>query len=176
MAAFFTALVVIVPLVEVLVFALVADAIGVLPAVGLLLLVSLAGAVLMVREGIGTWRRLREALRRHERPTDELMDAALITVGALLLLTPGYFTDLLAFTIVIPPTRKALRGLLRKGVMVLAATRFGWKGRAAVGAKQVYDVQATVRSPKPGSDPPGPRGQLPSSGRPFDVDDSPDRG
>ena len=175
---FFTALVVVIPIAEIAVFALVADRIGILPTVAALLAISGAGAVLLVRQGVDTFRKLRDAIRRRERPTDELADAALIAVGAVLLLTPGFFTDALAFLIVIPPSRRFLRGVLRRTATAVAATRLGWRGKAAVGAKTIYDVRATKvdGTPSSGSGPPAPPRQLPSSTRPSAEDDSPDRG
>ena len=173
----FTALLVIIPIAEIVVFALVADAIGVVPTVLALIVLSVGGAVLLVKEGVGTWRRLRATVRRHEMPTDELADAALIAVAGALFLTPGFFTDALAFLVVIPPTRRSLRKLLRRGVAVVAATRFGWTGKAGVGGKKIYDVQVTkVESSRPGSGSPEPPPQLPSAGRPSDEDGSPGTG
>ena len=176
MGAVFTALVVIIPIAELIVFAVVADVIGVVPTVLLLVAISVVGAALLVRQGVDTWRHLREAARRREMPSRELADAALIGIAGVLFLTPGFFTDALAFLVVIPPTRSALRGLLRRAVAWVAATRFGWKGAAAVTGKKVYDVKVTERTVRPGSDPPGHPGQLPSSGRPSDEDGSPDTG
>ena len=170
------ALAVIIPIAELVVFALAADAIGIFPTILLLVAVSFVGAVLLVRQGIGTWRRLRETIRRRESPTDDLLDAALIMVAGLLLLTPGFFTDALAFLVVIPPTRRSLRGTVRKVVGVFAARRLGWKtSTAAAAGKKIYDVQATRRA-TPGSGPPERPGQLPSAGRPSGEDDSPGRG
>ena len=174
MGAFFSALVVIIPIVEIVVFALVADRIGVLTTVGALVLISAAGAVLVIREGVGAWRRLRETIRRRETPTDELADAALIAVGGLLLLTPGFFTDALAFLVVMPPTRRSLRTALKRFATGFAATRLGWQGKTAVGAKKVYDVHVTRT--RRGSDPPEPPRQLSSSTHQSGEDDSPDRG
>ena len=174
MGALFTALVVIIPIAELVVFAVVADAIGVVPTILLLVAVSALGAGLLVRQGVGTWRRLRAAIRRRERPTDELADAALIAVVGILFLTPGFFTDALAFLVVISPTRRSLRNLLRRAITAIAMTRFGWTGKAAVAARKVYDVRATPSATR-GSGPPRRPEQLPSSERPSGAADSPDR-
>ena len=176
MGALFTALVVMVPIAELIVFAVVADAIGVLRTVLLLVVISVMGAILLVRQGAGTWRRLRETMRRHEMPTDDLADAALIAVAGVLFLTPGFFTDAVAFLVVIPPTRIALRRSLRRAVAAVAATRFGRRGRAAVAGKKVYDVKVTERSTRRGSGPSDHPAHLPSSGRLSDEDDSPGTG
>lgn len=176
MTGILAALAVIIPIAELVLFAVVADLIGILPTVLLLVTISVLGAVLLVVQGIGTWRRLRETIRRREMPTDDLADAGLITIGAVLLLTPGFFTDGLAFLVVIPPTRHALRAVLTKVFAAVAAKRLGWKRAGAVAAgKKIYDVQATART-TPGSDPRERPGQLPSSGRPSAEDGSPDRG
>lgn len=170
-AAIFVALAVAISIAELVVFALVAGRIGVLPTIVLLLAVSGVGAWLLVRQGIETWRRLRATIRRRERPTDELADAGLIALAGFLFLTPGFFTDAVAFLVVIPATRRRLRGLLRRGVTAVAVTRFGWGGRAAVVGKKIYDVRATQ-----GSDPVRRPEQLPSSGHPSGEDDSLDKG
>lgn len=176
MTGFMAAVAVIVPIAELVVFALVSDLIGIGWTILLLIGISVLGAVLLVREGVGTWRRLRETIRRRESPTDDLVDAGLIMVAALLLLTPGFFTDALAFLVVIPPTRRVLRTTLRRVIGVIAARRFGWKSASAAAAgKRIYDVQATKRA-TPGSGRPERPGQLPSEARPSGEDDSPDRG
>jgi UPF0716 protein FxsA len=163
---------VITALAELVVFVLVADLIGVLPTVGLLVLISVVGAVLLVGQGIGTWRRLRQTIKRREPPGDDLADAALIMIAAFLLVTPGFFTDGVAFLVVIPPTRRALRTALRRVVGVIASRRVGWKtGTAAVAGKKIYDVQATKKA-TPGPSSPG---QLPAPERPSDEGGSPDR-
>lgn len=175
MGVVFTVLVILVPIAELIVFAVVAEAIGVIPTILLLLAVSALGAGLLVQQGIGTWRRLKETIRRRDKPTDELLDAALIALAGVLFLTPGFFTDALAFLVVVPATRRSLRNLLRRLLGAVAMTRFGWKGKAAVAGKKVYEVRATPRSTR-GSDPVQRPGQLPSSGRPSDEGGSPDRG
>jgi UPF0716 protein FxsA len=174
MTGVLAALAVIIPIAELVVFALVADMIGLGTTILLLIGISVLGAVLLAHQGVGTWRRLRETIRRRESPTDDLVDAGLIMVAALLLLTPGFFTDALAFLVVIPPTRRFLRATLRRIVGVIAARRFGWKtSTAAVAGKKIYDVQATKRT-TPGSGRPERPGQLPSEGHPSAEDDSPD--
>ena len=175
MTGIVAALAVIIPIAELVVFVLVADLIGILPTVALLVAISVLGAVLLVGQGIGTWRRLRQTIKRREVPADDLADAALIMVAAFLLLTPGFFTDGLAFLVVIPPTRRGLRTMLRRVVGVVAARRIGWKtSTAAVAGKRIYDVQATKKA-TPGSDRPS-SPQLPAAGHPSGEDDSPDRG
>lgn len=105
---------IIVPVVELYVVYRIGDAIGFLPTVGLLLLISFVGAWLVRREGSGAWRRIQETLMQGNMPSKEIADGALIVFGGTLLLTPGFFTDALGLSMLIPPLRAPVRNWLVK--------------------------------------------------------------
>lgn len=169
---------VVVAILELVVFALLSDWIGVLPTFLALVFISVVGALVMVRQGIVTLRRLLQAMRRREMPTDELADAALIALGGAFLLSPGFVTDLLAFVVVLPPTRRPLRAVVKRITTAVATSRFGWVGRAGVASGKVHDVDARTvgRAATPGPDPGAPPRPLPSPPRPSGEDGSPDTG
>jgi UPF0716 protein FxsA len=104
----------------------VGELIGPLATIGLLLAESALGVYLMAREGASSWRRLQTAVRAGRVPSEELTDAALVLVGGLLLVLPGFVTDVVGFFCVLPPTRplarRALLGALRRRVRIV---RFG---------------------------------------------------
>ncbi len=100
------------PLVELAVILSVGDALGVLPTVGLLLAFSVLGGWLARREGTGAWRRLQAALAERRAPADEVADGALILLAGALLVTPGFVTDLLGLTLLIPFTRRMVRRVI----------------------------------------------------------------
>lgn len=64
-----------------------------------------------------TLRRIQRRLQRREPPTDELIDGAMILLGAGLLITPRLLTDLTGFLLVIPVTLYPLRFALRRWVV-----------------------------------------------------------
>ena len=99
----------VVSVVEAVILVKVGGAIGVLNTLAVLLLVSVAGAWLVKREGIGVWRRLTSALREGRTPAREVADAALIVVGGTLLVTPGFLTDLVGLLLLLPPARAVVR-------------------------------------------------------------------
>ncbi|MDO5711125.1 MAG: FxsA family protein [Micrococcales bacterium] len=104
----FTVLVIallVVPLLEILAIVQVGRVIGGWPTIGLLLLLSAIGAWLVRREGSRTWDALREALATGRMPATQLVDAALVLVGGVLLLAPGFLSDLLGFFFILPMTR-----------------------------------------------------------------------
>jgi UPF0716 protein FxsA len=92
----------------------VAPAIGVADTLGLLLLVSIVGAWLAKREGIGVIRRMQRALEAGRVPGTEIVDGFLILLAAALMLTPGFLTDILAIFLLLPPVRALVRRELRR--------------------------------------------------------------
>ncbi len=97
-----------VPLVEIWFLIVVGGIIGALPTVALVVLTALIGAALARYQGMATIGRLQATLARGEVPAIEMLEGMLLLVGALLLLTPGFFTDALGFICLLPPTRRAL--------------------------------------------------------------------
>lgn len=102
----------VVPIVELYVIVQVAQGVGVLNTMVLLVVVSVVGSWLVKHEGLGVLRRMREQLDDARLPTDELTDGVLILFAGALMLTPGFLTDLLALLLLLPPTRAAIRVLL----------------------------------------------------------------
>ena len=100
------------PIAELYVLVQVAGGIGFLNTIGLLVLVSVVGAWLCKREGLGLLRRIRLSLDRYELPGKELVDGALILFAGALLLTPGFLTDCLGILLLVPPTRAVARGVV----------------------------------------------------------------
>lgn len=72
------------------------------------------GAALARREGLRVLASMREKLSRGELPTDSLIDGVLILIAAALLVTPGLMTDCVGFLLLIPPSRAAVRALLKR--------------------------------------------------------------
>lgn len=121
----------VVPLLEVVAIIGVGRVIGGWPTFFLLLAESALGAWLVRREGARSWRALSLALRTGRMPSRELADAALVLVGGVLLLTPGFLTDLVGFAFIIPLTRPLARRSLEAVVArrLLGAAFGGVDGR-----------------------------------------------
>ncbi|MGH2770408.1 MAG: FxsA family protein [Actinomycetota bacterium] len=111
------ALFLVVPFAELAVIVAVArpDRLGVLPTIGLLIAVSIAGSVLAKREGMEVWSRFRATLARGEVPSGEVLDGVLVLLGAALLLTPGFITDVAGLLLLFPWSRRGLKRIVRAG-------------------------------------------------------------
>jgi len=122
-------LLIVVPVVEFYVLVQVANGLGWLPSISLLLAVSLIGASLMKWQTTGAINRVRSTLAQGKMPSKELADAALMIFGGALLLTPGFFTDAVGLAMFIPPIRALARVLLLKrfsGKVSVAGTTGGF--------------------------------------------------
>jgi UPF0716 protein FxsA len=115
----FLLLFLLVPLLEIYFLIVVGGVIGAFPTVALVVLTAVIGAALARYQGLATLQRLQDAMARGEPPAIEMLEGALLLVGALLLLTPGFFTDALGFACLIPVTRRALALWVLKRFMVV---------------------------------------------------------
>jgi len=137
------------PLAELWVILRASDAIGLGPTLLVLVAVSVAGAWLLKREGVATWRRLQATMRRGQMPAQEAIDGALILFGGALLLTPGFITDAAGLLLILPVTRAPFKASARRLIGWFAFRRFGM--RSVIG-RQVWDPTASRRR-RPGDAP-----------------------
>ena len=110
-----------VPLAELFVIIQVGQAFGALNTIGLLILISAVGAWLVKREGMGVWRRFQRQVESGAMPGKEIADGVMILFAGALLMTPGFLSDLLGITLLLPPVRAVVRAF----VMRRAAQRAG---------------------------------------------------
>jgi UPF0716 protein FxsA len=99
------------PLLEIVVFFLLAGAVGGWWALAGVLATSALGGWIVRREGRRAWRGLQEALRRGVAPEGE-PGTGMVLAGGFLLLLPGFLTDLAGLLFVLPFTRPLMRRLL----------------------------------------------------------------
>lgn len=127
-----------VPVLELFAIIKMSGYIGWAQTLGLMVGVSVAGAFLVHRSGLGVLRQMKERLAQGELPARELVDGVLILVAGAFMLTPGFLTDVVGLLLLLPPTRIGVRTLLinrfRSKVQI-----FGWHppGR---GFGDVYDA------------------------------------
>jgi UPF0716 family protein affecting phage T7 exclusion len=149
----------------------VARAIGVLPAVVALLMISASGPWLVRRAGFGVWRRTQERLAAGEMPGREALDGIVLLAAGLAVCIPGFITDVVGLILLVPPVRR-LAGRVLVGRLARRAARFSatvvrssadgttirtrWNGRSG---RAVLDVGSHPADPpqqplQPGDPPP----------------------
>lgn len=113
---------IVVPLVELFVILQVGEVVGILNTLVVMVLLSVYGAALARKEGLEVYRRFRQAIAEGRVPSDEALDGVLVLVGAALLLTPGFVTDAVGFSLLIGFTRGLYKRAARAWVI-------GWLDR-----------------------------------------------
>lgn len=78
---------------------------------GLILLTALAGSALLKHQGLETLRKMQHSMEENQLPIDELLDGVCLLVAGVLLITPGFFTDIIGFTLFIPACRDLYKEL-----------------------------------------------------------------
>lgn len=100
----------IIPALEIGIFVWAGGIIGPLWVVLLIIFTGILGIAIAKSQGMETWRRAQLQMRNGYAPTTEIVDGICIFIGAVLLFTPGFITDLTGFILVLPWTRIPFRG------------------------------------------------------------------
>lgn len=100
------------PVVEIAVLIKVANWLGWPGAIVGIILSGLAGLALLRNQGVATARQAQMQMNRGEMPVAALFDTACLAVAGILLMLPGFVTDLLALPLLLPPARHLLQRLL----------------------------------------------------------------
>ncbi len=101
-----------VPILEVFILLDAAEHIGLWQTVLLVIATGAAGAYLAKSQGLDLLQRIQTATNQGELPAQELIDGAFILAGGLVLLTPGFITDLVGFIFLVPWSREPLKRYL----------------------------------------------------------------
>ena len=134
-----------IPLLELFILIQVGQVVGLWPTIGLVVTTGFAGAALARREGLKAMWSLQEELAQGRLPGQTLLDGFAILVGGALLLTPGILTDLVGFSFLLPPTRRAILRYVKRsleGRLQSGAIQFtqmdGFSGGATFGWGQGF--------------------------------------
>jgi len=128
---------------ELFVIVRVAEAIGVLLTIVLLIAAWPFGAWAMRSEGRVVWRQFNAALAEGRPPGREVAEGALVALGGVLLMVPGFISDVLGLLLLFPPTRMLVRtGLVRRIHHRLAAQASKFASGAGPGSRPAAGSRA----------------------------------
>jgi UPF0716 protein FxsA len=103
-----------IPLLELYLLIKVGAVIGAGATILLVLGTGFAGAWLARMQGFHTMMKVRASLNQGSMPAEEMIDAVIILVAGVVLITPGLLTDAAGLLLLIPPTRRAFKRWLRR--------------------------------------------------------------
>lgn len=99
-------LLIIIPIIEMWLLIVVGQSIGAIPTILLVMLTAIIGLHGLRRQGLSTLNRLQTKLSDHQLPAKEIVEGIILAVGGALLLSPGFVTDTVGFSCLIPLTRR----------------------------------------------------------------------
>ena len=104
----FLLLLISIPLIEIYLFIKIGSYIGAFNTVSLILITAIVGIIYARYEGFNTLRSGISQLIKNEIPVYEIISGAALAFAALLLILPGFATDLMGLILIFPPTRKLI--------------------------------------------------------------------
>ena len=113
----------IIPVSEIYILIAIGGQIGILPSIGLVILTGIVGASLARSQGLQTLGRIRDSFQQGVVPGEELLNALLIAIAGIVLLTPGFLTDAAGLFLLIPATRTLCREWLKRRMELIYAQR-----------------------------------------------------
>ena len=102
--------IILIPIIEIYLFIKIGAQIGAFNTIILIFITAITGIIYARYEGLNTLKSGFSQMVRNEIPAYEIISGAAITFGALLLIVPGFATDVLGFLIIFPITRKLIFG------------------------------------------------------------------
>ncbi len=104
-----------VPIIEIFLLIEIGSRIGAFNTIGVILLTAMVGTILLRQQGLSTLSRVQENMGQGKLPAGELVEGLMLLVSGALLLTPGFFTDVVGFLCLIPGIRmKVANNLLAR--------------------------------------------------------------
>ena len=103
-----------IPLVEIYLLIKLGQNFGAITSILLVIFTGILGAYLARMEGLRTLFRIQETMREGRMPGEELLDALLIAIAGLVLITPGFITDVVGFLLLFPFTRMLANNWLKE--------------------------------------------------------------
>ncbi|MDO6610647.1 FxsA family protein [Shewanella sp. 1_MG-2023] len=121
---------ILVPAIELSVLISVGDVFGPLNTVALVFLTAIVGVSLVRSQGLSTLMSVQSKLERGEAPGKEIVEGMMLAAAGLLLLFPGFVTDLIGLLLLTPFTRSPIASYIFKRMQMRVVAGGGFQGQA----------------------------------------------
>ena len=130
------------PILEIALLVNVGSIIGGWNTIGIVILTAFIGSYFVKREGISTLQTAQAKMQRNEMPGKELVEGLMLVVAGVLLVTPGFITDILGFMFVLPGTRHLLAAQVSKHMKMRVVIPGGGPGGVNGGGFNAHGQQS----------------------------------
>lgn len=119
-------LILLVPFIEIYLLLKMGGFIGAFPTILLVVFTAALGTWLVRQQGFATFQKLQANLAQGTIPAYEMIEGPIILVGGILLLTPGFITDILGLVCLIPQFRRKIAQYVIENHLVQSGGQFQW--------------------------------------------------
>jgi len=106
--------IILIPIIEIYLLIKIGSQIGAISTILLIFITAIVGIYYAKYEGLNTLKSGFLQLSKNQSPTYEVISGAAIAFAAVLLIIPGFFTDVVGFLLIFPISRKIILGKLTK--------------------------------------------------------------
>jgi UPF0716 protein FxsA len=141
-------LLILLPAIEIVLLVWIAMKTSLVLVLGLLLGAGVLGALLARQQGLQAMRRIGDEARAGRMPADAMFDALLVSLAAVLLILPGFLSDVVAIGLLFPPTRRLFKAAVRRSVASrVVVTHYG-RFDAPRAHDEIIDVKVIESPPR----------------------------
>ena len=140
-----------IPILELFVFLLVGQRIGIPMTLAIIIFTAVLGSYLTKSQGLKAIAKYQESIAQGRLPHEAIIESLLILIAGALLITPGFLTDSIGFALLVPSVWAYIRGRMEKSLkerINLTGQGLNTPGREGAGAKgrgpQVITIEAEV--------------------------------
>jgi len=144
MFRFLFVLFIIIPVIEIFVLMQVGAVLGVWPTIAIVIFTAWLGAKYVRQQGISTLNSVQTKMAQGQMPSDEIVTGVLLLVAGMFLVTPGFVTDFLGLSLLIPAVRHAIVGSVKAQLVTSAASSqsFQFHGQGNVYEQEAASAQS----------------------------------
>ena len=133
------------PMIEIYVLIKVGHELGALWTIALLIAIAALGSALLRLQGLATLANVQAAMARGELPTEAILEGLVLLLAGVLMVTPGFVTDIAGFLFLLPPVRRGLARALGAGLMLRVMRSSGMRPSGASGKPPPQVLEGNYR-------------------------------
>jgi len=126
----------ILPIIEIALLVKVGGIIGGWNTIAIVIITAFVGSYLVRREGLHTLQTAQDKMQRNELPGNEIVQGLMLVIAGVLLVTPGFVTDILGMLFVLPGTRQHIASQVSKHMKTRVVSSAGFAGQGPFDSQQ----------------------------------------
>jgi len=136
---------ILVPIIEIAAFIKVGDILGLEMTLFIVIATAILGVNLLKQQGFKAWRDIQLSMAQGNLPAVEMAAAAQLLFAGGLLLTPGFVTDIIGFTLMIPQVRRSLATkMIAKGILAAKSAHTSYSSQSSSSSYNNSDQGRTI--------------------------------